>query len=294
MIRGLVRIRVAMTLVAVALAFVAVGLQAGVQPARAEACATGYHCSTLVVKISGTGQGTVSLSGAIHCVYSAGRTTGTCSEVGNWPDNLDYITRYLTATPATGSFTCVGAPLVCSAAGKSAVTVAYEYDAQTTVEAIVFTATQRSLTVALSGAGTGHVTVGSTAIACPSKCSAAFTYGIVVTITAVADSGQFSDWTGACAGQANPCKLTMTADRSTTAEFAALDATPAPTSSPAPPAAPLSSAAASGTVTPSAAGAVPPSGSDSTPWLPIIAVGLLAVVGTNLAIFQLVRARPKG
>jgi uncharacterized repeat protein (TIGR03803 family) len=80
-----------------------------------------------------------------------------------------------------------------------------------------------SLSVVLSGSGSGTVTSSPTGISCGSQCSATFVGGIAVTLTpAPASSSTFSGWSGACSGSAD-CTLTLAAAESVTATFAASD-----------------------------------------------------------------------
>jgi len=74
------------------------------------------------------------------------------------------------------------------------------------------------LDVSVSGSGT--VTSNPPGISCPGDCSEVYPSGTPVTLTATPAAGWvFAGWGGACAGQGNPCTLTMTADRSVTATF---------------------------------------------------------------------------
>jgi uncharacterized repeat protein (TIGR02543 family) len=88
------------------------------------------------------------------------------------------------------------------------------------------TVAQPSFVLTVLGVGTGSGTVFSTpaGIACAitdgsGSCSATFSSGTVVTLTATAGGGQFTGWGGACAGT-GPCQLTMSEARSVTASFA--------------------------------------------------------------------------
>src|SRR5262249_62233365 len=75
--------------------------------------------------------------------------------------------------------------------------------------------------VAGAGSGPGTVTSSPAGINCGSDCSEAYALGTAVTLTAFpAAGGVFTGWSGACAGQGNPCQVTMTADQSVTASFA--------------------------------------------------------------------------
>jgi len=76
-----------------------------------------------------------------------------------------------------------------------------------------------SLSVTRAGTGSGTVTSSPSGINCGSTCSANFTSGASVTLTAAAAGGStFSGWSGACTGT-GACTVSMTAARSVTATF---------------------------------------------------------------------------
>src|SRR6266481_2396616 len=80
--------------------------------------------------------------------------------------------------------------------------------------------TSYTLTVTLAGTSTGTVTSNPAGISCSPTCSASFTSGTVVTLTAKAASGAYlASWSGACSGHNSTCKVTMNAARSVTATF---------------------------------------------------------------------------
>ena len=88
-------------------------------------------------------------------------------------------------------------------------------------------AVTRTLTVSGSGTGDGTVTSSPAGINCKvtagkaaaSGCSAGFSNGVVVTLTATPKSGHsFRAWFGACTGK-GLCKVTMTANRAVEARF---------------------------------------------------------------------------
>lgn len=78
-----------------------------------------------------------------------------------------------------------------------------------------------NLTVTIGGAGSGVVTSSPTGIACPtSTCSANFSVGTTVTLTAQPNSGSsFSSWSGCDSTSGNICVVTMNAARTITASF---------------------------------------------------------------------------
>lgn len=78
-----------------------------------------------------------------------------------------------------------------------------------------------TLTASLAGSGSGAVSDGTGAIACPSTCSHAYTTDSAVTLTATPASGStFTGWSGACSGT-GACQVTMNADLGVTATFTA-------------------------------------------------------------------------
>jgi hypothetical protein len=84
--------------------------------------------------------------------------------------------------------------------------------------------TTPTLSVSVFGAGTGVVTSNPGAIACSAgntgTCMSDFPFGIPVTLAATpTGSASFGGWGGDCAGQGNPCSLTMNAAKAVTATF---------------------------------------------------------------------------
>jgi uncharacterized protein (DUF2141 family) len=77
----------------------------------------------------------------------------------------------------------------------------------------------QTLTVSKGGQGAGTVTSSPAGIDCGSACSASFSSGAVVTLTASPGTGSiFTGWSGACTGTAT-CTVTMTAAQSVMASF---------------------------------------------------------------------------
>jgi uncharacterized repeat protein (TIGR02543 family) len=79
-----------------------------------------------------------------------------------------------------------------------------------------------SYTLAVGTSGSGNVTSSPAGINCGATCSAPFTSGQSVQLTAAPASGwTFSGWSGDCSGSTNPCTVTMNAAKNVTATFTA-------------------------------------------------------------------------
>jgi hypothetical protein len=79
-----------------------------------------------------------------------------------------------------------------------------------------------TLVVQEAGTGTGTVTSAPAGIACGSACSAPFAEGASVTLTASPDaSSSFTGWSGGGCSGTGTCTLSLTADTTVTASFAA-------------------------------------------------------------------------
>jgi len=75
------------------------------------------------------------------------------------------------------------------------------------------------LSVTVAGGGSGLVTSSPAGVSCAPTCSASFSSGTRVKLTAAAGNGSFfAGWTEACTGNA-ACTVTVTADESVTATF---------------------------------------------------------------------------
>jgi uncharacterized repeat protein (TIGR01451 family)/uncharacterized repeat protein (TIGR02543 family) len=161
---------------------------------------------TLTVATAGAGSGTVTSSPAgINCgaTCSAQFTNGTA------------VT--LTATAAVGS-TFAGWSGDCTGTGTCQVTMSADHS----VTATFNTVPTHTLTVTKAGSGSGSVTSSPAGISCGATCSAPFNEGTVVTLTAAAASGSvFSGWSGGGCSGTGTCQVTMSANQSVTATFAA-------------------------------------------------------------------------
>jgi hypothetical protein len=157
-----------------------------------------------VVTVVRTGNGTVQDStGKLKC-------GNACSVFA-----LNGTTVSLTANPGGNVFVgwsgaCSGKQLTCSTSAKG----------QTLVWATF--APQFTLSVGRSNPGTviGTPTGNDRALDCGGACSAKFTQGATVTLTAIPPAGKtFVGWGGACSGTSTSCALTINRDTSVQANF---------------------------------------------------------------------------
>ena len=82
------------------------------------------------------------------------------------------------------------------------------------------TVSSYALSVSKTGTGSGTVTSSPSGINCGSTCSASFSSGTSVTLTAAPVSGStFTGWSGEGCSGTGTCSVSMTANRSVTAEF---------------------------------------------------------------------------
>jgi secreted trypsin-like serine protease len=171
---------------------------------------------TLNVSLSGTGSGKVTSNpGGINCLpdCSFGYTSGT---------NVT-----LTATADSGSAFTGWTGAGCSGTGTCTVTMdqARSVDAEFTNTSS--TPTMRTLTVVKSGGGSGTVTSNPAGINCGSDCSASFTNGTSVTLTATPASGStFAGWEGEGCSGTGTCTVAMDQAREVTATFGLQAPTP--------------------------------------------------------------------
>ena len=163
----------------------------------------------LSVSKAGSGTGSVIAdSGVVNC-------GPTCS--GEYPYNTPVI---LTATPDSGS-TFLGWTGDC--AGTAATCTVTMDQAQNVGAAFSNTiAANKDLAAGITGSGTGDVVSAPAGIACGtagSTCTASFTNGSSVTLTATAATGStFMGWTGACTGN-GACTVTMNQAQYASATF---------------------------------------------------------------------------
>src|SRR5207253_5258484 len=141
--------------------------------------------------------------GAISC-------PGTCSAT-----YTSGTTVILTATPDGGSTfgswsgSCAGSSTSCSVTMSGARSVTATFNVQ-----------RFTLSVNPAGTGSGSVSSNDGAISCPGTCSASYTSGTTVILTATPAGGStFGGWSGSCAGSSTSCTVTMSGARSVTATF---------------------------------------------------------------------------
>jgi phospholipase C len=161
----------------------------------------------LTIHKAGTGAGTIMSSPAgIKC-------GSTCSAKFNEGTSVK-----LTEAPTTGSkFTdwtgaCKGSAATCTVSMKAAESVSATFAANPAPTTI-------ALTVDSTGSGSGTVTSSPAGIDCPGTCTADFTKGAKVVLTAVPSTGTtFSGWSGTCTGKGT-CTVTLEASTTVTPTF---------------------------------------------------------------------------
>ena len=145
-----------------------------------------------------------------------------------------FATLALFAVPASGSANLVFQATLPNTAGSytnSIVshlidtqvdsTIATTDDAPATSSVTVSAApTSYTLAVSKAGTGSGAVTSSPAGISCGATCSASYTNGTSVTLTATAASGStFSSWTGCDSVSGSTCTVTMSTAKSVSATF---------------------------------------------------------------------------
>ena len=158
---------------------------------------------TLTVTKAGSGDGTVA-------AWPPGTNCGSTCTV-NYAGGTSVS---LTATPAA-SATFAGWSGACSGSGTCTITM----NSNQAVTATFTTIPSYTLTVSKAGTGSGTVTSSPAGISCGSTCSASYTSGTSVALTAAPDSGSvFAGWSGACSGTGT-CTVAMSAAKAVTATF---------------------------------------------------------------------------
>ena len=192
----------------------------------------------VTIELTGAGSGTVISTnaqgvadGRINCELLNGTLTGNSDCTETYPDfGGTGVLIYLSATPAIGNCLYVASPDDCFTVDEYSNMYFFTSDLN-----VGFQFGLRSFNVTVSKSGAGTVSSAPLGIACGATCSAKFSYGTDVTLAALPDPGAyFSGWTGACAGQAAACALTIAlTDITTTAVFGL--GTPPPNATPVPP-----------------------------------------------------------
>lgn len=156
-------------------------------------CATANsYAAAAGVKTTATG----TCSGGTYYNYQAGLNNYYCRYYENQGYGWNYNNYCTTATSYASSGGCTG----CGGGGGGG--------------------TSYTLSVSRNGSGSGTVTSSPAGINCGATCSASFSSGTMVTLTASPASGSsFAGWSGAgCSGTGN-CTVTMNAAQSVTATF---------------------------------------------------------------------------
>ena len=166
------------------------------------------NCSTntFLLNVTLAGNGTVTSSPAgiscpsINC--SANFASGT--------------TVTLTATAAAGATFAGWSSAACSGTGTCSINMTAAQSVTATFNLVTF-----PLSVTSAGSGSGSITSNPSGINCPTTtCSASFTSGTTVTLTATPAAGStFAGWSGAACPGTGACSLSMTANQLVTATF---------------------------------------------------------------------------
>jgi len=125
----------------------------------------------------------------------------------------------LVGTGATATVTVRFAPI---SAVLSSTNVSFTADGDTMSRLVTGSgvSTGSTLTVSKAGAGSGTVTSSPAGISCGATCSASFTPGTVVTLTAAPGAGStFTGWSGGGCTGTGTCSVTMNAATAVTATF---------------------------------------------------------------------------
>jgi hypothetical protein len=173
--------------------------------ARSVRAAFAIRRHTVTTARSGDGTGAIaSMPSGIAC-------GSDCTETWNHGTSVT-----LTASATTGSDfdgwtgACAGSSASCTLELTSSIAATAAFRLRRYV-----------LGVTREGDGTGRVSADVGGLDCGSSCSATYGHGTTVTLTAAADaSSTFTGWTGACAGMASTCVVSMNEARTVTATFA--------------------------------------------------------------------------
>lgn len=160
--------------------------------------------------------------GSFDCTITSTGATGACSV--KWETQIPPPSITLTATP-TGNSVFAGWSGKCSGTGSCVI----PFEIDTLPVAALFTVPSHTLSVTAAGSGNGRVASTPSGITCVitagaagQLCSAPFSTGTAVTLTADPSGGStFGGWSGACFGTEPMCELTITAASQATARFVA-------------------------------------------------------------------------
>jgi uncharacterized repeat protein (TIGR01451 family) len=175
--------------------------------------ATFQTAYTLTITGAGTGDGTVTATG-INCTISAGVASGDCSEV--------YLANTLVSlSAAAGTNTLFTGWSNCSSSTNTSINITM--DANKTCTATF----QTAYTLTITGAGTGDGTVTATGINCTisagivsGDCDELYLASTNVNLSSsVGVNTVFVGWSGDCSGNTTSTSVTMSANKSCTAQF---------------------------------------------------------------------------
>ena len=169
----------------------------------AKSVTANFALKTYTLSVNKNGGGTItSNTGGINC-------GNTCSGTFNAGASVQ-----LTATPDTGYVFTGWSGDASGSANPASVTMSG-------AKTVTANFTQ-SYTLTISKTGNGSVTSNPSGISCGTTCSATFSPGSTVTLTATADTGySFDHWTGATSSNGASCTVTMNATKTVSATFIA-------------------------------------------------------------------------
>ncbi len=158
------------------------------------------------VSVTETGTG----SGAVTSFPAGISCAPTCSATFVAGTSLKLVATAVTGSKFTGwSGGCTGTAATCTVAVTSNLSANANFDI------LVY-----PLTVMLGGTGTGTVASSPAGIHCSPACSANYSPGTMVTLTATVPIGvTWVGWSGACSGTSLACTVTMSSAKTVTAKF---------------------------------------------------------------------------
>ena len=160
-------------------------------------------------------------AGAIESGFDGGSSVGPYSDV--YPTSLSFQPPlYVGGVAMTPVTLGGGTPTAFTIVAGCAATLTFRINGTGTVGGNC-SVSSFALTVSKSGTGSGTVTSTPPAINCGATCSASFTSGTSVSLTAIPVAGStFAGWSGACTGTGT-CTVTMNSANSVTATFGLTD-----------------------------------------------------------------------